>query len=243
MIIKHTPWEKRNLGVESSVEYYIDADDTLYDIKEIECALQDYQVAHVATGNVNALYYLQSHGFRFIEANIQLKRDLDSIELPGIYKRYEHVISHRYAECSEIEEIISQVRTGSIFKTDKIALDPCFGVEYAGRRYALWSEDIIEQGGIVVLSLYKETPIGFEIYTENDRKCTNYIGGVFPEFENKGLGFAPLYSELLNQKERGNKSVITGVSSNNPPVLKLHEMLGYKVESMGYLLIKHTGRL
>lgn len=50
------------------------------------------------------------------------------------------------------------------------------------------------------------------------------------------------YSELLNQIERGNKSVVTGVSSNNHPVLKLHEMLGYKVESMGYLLIKNNER-
>lgn len=242
MIIKKTPWEKRNLGVDSSIEFYIGQNDTFEDIEVIRDHSELYQVAHIAPGNIEALLFLQSVNFVVLEMNIQLKRSLSVIELPRIYKRYEKVLSHRYAEKSEINQIIEIVKSRHMFRTDKIALDPFFGEEYAGKRYALWSGDILSNGGVVVLSLYKNTPIGFEIYTEKDKKCTNFIGGVFPEFESKGLGFAPLYSELLDQQNRGNKSVTTGVSSNNLPVLKLHEMLGYKVESMSYVLVKHTER-
>lgn len=239
MIIKETPWEKRNLGVNSSIEFYIDNSDRLSDLEPICLSKKEYQVAHVESGNVEALLFLQSQGFNLIEMNIQLARELSNVELPSIYKRFENVISYKIADGNEIDSVLDIVRQGNMFRTDKIALDPFFGEEQSGIRYYYWSREVIESGGIVVMALYKEKPIGFEIYTEKQNHCTNFIGGVFPEYDSKGLGFVPLYVELLSQKSRGNKKVITGISSNNIPVLHLHEILGYRVSTMSYLLIKH----
>jgi len=41
-------------------------------------------------------------------------------------------------------------------------------------------------------------------------------------------------------KEKGYKRIITGVSSNNIQILKLHELLGYSISEMTYCLIKHN---
>ncbi|MDO5131354.1 MAG: hypothetical protein Q4D81_00035 [Eubacteriales bacterium] len=239
MKIKETPWEYRNLGVISSIEYYVSAADRLEDLDVVWNSEYVYQVLHIASANASALIKAQENGFRLIEMNIQLKRSLDTIALPAVFKRYEKVLGHRYADKQEIQTIIDIVRQGDMFVTDKVALDPYFGKKQSGARYAHWSGDILNNGGITVLSTYKNKPIGFEIFTEEKGVCTNFIGGVFPDYMNKGLGFAPLYVELLEQKNRGNKSVVTGVSSNNIPVLKLHELLGFKVEAMSYSLVKH----
>ncbi|MCQ2416647.1 MAG: GNAT family N-acetyltransferase [Oscillospiraceae bacterium] len=239
MQIKETPWEKRNLGVNSSVEFLIGNDDTPDTMKELGVCQHEYQVAHIAPGNVAALLYAQEQGFRIIEMNIHLKRSLENVEMPKIYKRYEKVLGYRYADEKDMEQVLAAVRSGDMFLTDKIALDPAFSTELSGHRYACWTEDVLARGAVTVIATYKDQPVGFEIYEESENKCTNFIGGVYPEFANKGLGFAPLYMELLSQKERGNRSVITGVSSNNIPVLKLHELLGYSVDAMSYALVKH----
>lgn len=239
MQVKKTPWETRNLGVKSSIEYYVGINDLVKDSKEIWNSEYEYQVLHIDSGNVEMLLEAQNKGFRVIEMNIQLRKSLDIVFLPDVFRRYEQVLSYRLANKNEIEDILDIVRVGEMFITDKVALDPLFGKKKSGERYAFWSEDILESGAVTVLTLYKEQPIGFEIYTEEGGICTNFIGGVFPEYANKGLGFAPLFTELLSQKARGNKAVITGVSSNNLPVLRLHEMLGFKIDNMSYSLVKH----
>lgn len=241
MIIKETPWEKRNLGVSSSAEFYVGKDEVLDSDNVIRNTQFEYQVLHIESGNSKALILAQDNGFRLIEMNIQLTRDLDTVEIPFIYKRYESVLDFRYADHTEIESILSTVADGKMFLTDKVALDPFFSTKKAGERYAKWGRDVINSGGITVIATYKGKPIGFEIYQEREQKCINFIGGIYPEFENKGLGFAPLYAELLSQRERGNKSVQTGVSSNNLPVIRVHEMLGFKINSLSYSLIKHIG--
>ena len=94
MIIKNTPWEKRNLGIASSVELIIEQHDNWSAVeKDISDRKEQYQVMHVPGGLTDVLINAQDLGFRMIETNIQLVRDLKKIELPQIYKRFEPHIS------------------------------------------------------------------------------------------------------------------------------------------------------
>ena len=76
MRIKETPWETRNLGVNSSVEYYVDAQDSLCDVTDIWSSKYEYQVLHIESGNSIVLTEAQKNGFKFIEMNIHLKKSL-----------------------------------------------------------------------------------------------------------------------------------------------------------------------
>lgn len=240
MNIRKATWEKRNLGV-GCTDFFIAEEDGLDAVfAAVEGCEDEYQVAHISGGATEALLYIQDLGFKIIEMNIELFHDLKHIELPRIYKRFEPQLSYHYATDKDIQQVLDCVRGGEMFLTDKVARDPYFGKQKAGIRYYNWCKDIIGQGGFTVMCNYKEDTIGFETYkVDTDGRCTNIIGGVFPEYNNKGLGFAPLYVELLSQKEKGVRKVHTAVSSNNVPVLKVHEMLGYKVDRMSYILIKH----
>lgn len=240
MEIRETPWEQRNLGVASSVEFFVSSEKSDEELEPIWNDTHAYQVLNIDAGNVVALLKAQAQGFHLIESKLTLTRSLSDISLPDLFKRYEKVLGYHYGDPEEIEHMLRIVRSGEMFLTDRVALDPVFGPKIAGQRYAFWAEDVLNSGGIAVMTMYKDTPIGFEIYSENEGKCTNIIGGVYPEHANSSLGFAPLYTELLDQSRRGNRKVTTCVSSNNPSAFKLHELLGFQLSSMAYSLIRHV---
>lgn len=241
MKIVDAVWEKRNLGVET-VDFTIEENDEIQNVKELLLKYDaPYQVMHVPSGKTDVLLCAGELGFSVIEVNIKLGHQMKDVSIPRLFQRYEKGISYHDAEREEIEKILEIVEQGEMFLTDKIAKDPCFGKDKSGYRYRCWCEQVLENNASVVVCQYKNENIGFEIYTVNaeTNKATNIVGGVFPKYTGGGLGFAPLWVELLHQKEAGIKSVVTSVSSNNIPVLKLHESLGYQVQDMTYILIKH----
>lgn len=238
MVLRDAPWEKRNLGVTTSI-FYIDMKDTATEIlPDIESCTAEYQEMRIPGGNTEVLLEAQNHGFKVIEVGVRLQRSLENIELPGIYKRFLPHISYEIAY--EIDPILNEIKKGDMFLTDKIARNPHFGPQVAGRRYAYWLRDVWENGAAVILAKYKGDVIGFASWACLDNKVTEGIlGGVFPAFENRGLGFIYLVAGLMAAKEQNFKKMITHISSNNIPILKLHEMVGFQAENMEYLLIKH----
>lgn len=241
MKIVDAVWEKRNLGVET-VDFTIEENDEIQNVKELLSKYNEpYQVMHVPSGKTDILLSAQRLGFSVIEVNVNLGHQMKDVLIPKLFLRYEKDISYHDAAEEEIGNILSIIEQGEMFVTDKIAKDPFFGKEKSGHRYRCWCEQVLENNASVVVCQYRNENIGFEVYTRNlkTNKATNIVGGVFPKHTGGGLGFAPLWVELLHQKEAGIKSVVTSVSSNNIPVLKLHELLGYRVQDMTYVLVKH----
>lgn len=241
MYIKETPWEKRNLGVESSIEFYVNQDELWEDIcEEIDNHNENYQVLHIQSGNTDVLMNAPKKGFFPVEMNIQLVRNLNSIEMPRIYKRFEKSISCNVANETEKEIILDLIRDGNIFSTDKVARDSYFGAKVTGERYAYWTQDVIDNGAVLLCMKYKDKLAAFDICVDKgDGIADAFLGGVFPEFKMSGLGFLPIFFITKYAIENRYKKIVTGVSSNNIPILKLHEMFGYSVESMSYCLVKH----
>jgi hypothetical protein len=66
-----------------------------------------------------------------------------------------------------------------------------------------------------------------------------FLGGVFSEAANKGLGFLALYANMQSIRSQGGLKIITRVSSNNLPILRLHLQYGYDITDMNYILVKH----
>lgn len=240
MRIINAVWEKRNLGVEC-VEFEISAADDMGEIaKVISAEKAEYQVAKVPTGDVKSQIVIQDCGFKFFETNFQLERRIvGSNELPHMYARFKNDLSFRDATDQEIENILTEVASGSMFTTDKVAQDPIFSPQLSGRRYSLWARDIIENGAKTVLGLYKGNIASFTIYEIKDKYYHAFIGGMLNEYRDKGLGFIPLYVTGGHILQNGGGILKTGVSSNNPAILRLQLMFGCKIKDMTNIYIKH----
>lgn len=241
MIIKNTPWEKRNLGVESSIEYYVNEGDTWNEIvDDIKQHDEEYQVMHIASGNTDVLLNAVGMGFFLIEMNIQLAVDVNKVVFPEIYRRFENKVTCELSTEEEKGKILSAIEKGNMFSTDKVARDPYFGVDYAGRRYAYWTKDKVNQGAYILSMKYKEKLVAFDVLFDAGNGIGEaFLGGVLPEYRNSGLGFIGVYHVAKYAQKLGYKKIITGVSSNNLSILKLHELFGYTVESASYCMIKH----
>lgn len=233
-------WEKRNLGVEC-VEFEISNNDELDEVKEvISSATAEYQIVKASVGDVRLQLAVQECGFKIFETNLQLERKIKGPHnLPPMYSRFEKDVEYRDATEEEIDEILKIVAAGGMFTTDKVAQDPYFSPQLSGHRYALWARDILEKGAKTVIGLYRGDIASFTIYEVKEKFYHAFIGGMFDNYRDKGLGFIPLYVTAEQIYELGGGVLKTGVSSNNPSILRLQLLFGCKITDMTNIYIKH----
>ena len=109
-----------------------------------------------------------------------------------------------YKRQEQRESILREIESGDIFETDRIALDPYFGKEMAGKRYANWSRDLLEQNGHVCVGYYKDTPAAFGVNIDKENAvCDAVLGGMLNHGGRAGLGFLSLFTNLYSARERG----------------------------------------
>ena len=232
-------WEKRNLGVDA-VSFHIEKEDTIDDvIPVIEKNNRDYQTAIIDTSKNDILLELQNHGFRFIECSLSLSASVEKINIPEKLKRFQTQLGYRRASFDEMKMIQKIIRNGEIFKTDKIALDPYFGVKKAGVRYSFWIDDLISNGNNMYVVTFNDEIISFEVVGFSEGVVYAYLGGTLPCKAGKMLGAATTIPGTVFWKKNGAKEFRTAVSSNNPSIIKMHRSLGLDVVDCKYILIKH----
>ena len=243
MKIKETPWERRNLGVRSSVEYYLGQDDSEESIGEdvLHNTSYSYQVAHIPVGRIDVLNIMLQNGFQFSETKVEITADLKNLTAPKMYEHYCEKMSYHQADTGEAQKIYHAMERG-VFETDKVSLDPYFDAHVAGRRYAYWTQDEIKAGQtfLYVVERMNEGIGFFALKKVSERMGESFLAGLFDRNMDFGLGFSVLYFPLVEAKRMGLRKVVSGVSSNNPDSLKMHLALGYQIKSMHYTLVKHV---
>ena len=248
MKIVEATWEMRNLG-KKTIEITIEKDDVSPFIKNqllknIEDQIQKYEAEYVviksSTRYSQLIFHLQEAGFTLVENQISLKliRE-DAIAAYEEYKELFKGVDYKIADKNDIDLIADEIKKG-IFVTDRIAIDPYFGVEIANKRYANWFQDVIDNGAVATLSYYQGRIFGFGVskLIKSDR-IQGIIGGIFLGSENKNLGSFSAFSGLKHFVERGWKREDTCVSSNNTDVLQLHLMFNKKITDIKNVFIKH----
>ena len=235
-------WEKRNLGLDVT-EIVAENKDT---VEELKSALDEpqaqYLVLKIPSGRVDLLMAAQEKEFRVIEMNYHLVRNLKGYTLPKLYDRFSSDLTFIQADSDNADKVIQEIKKGQLFVTDRIALDPVFTQAQAGQRYAFWSQDIVKNGGQICIVQFKGKSVGFGINFSHDGITYNAaLGGLFPEYENKGLGFLSIHSNMVSILNQGGSKVETTVSSNNLPILRLHLIFGFDIDQSAYVLIKHQG--
>lgn len=242
MIIQEAKWEKRNLGV-TSCNFVIEKSDTVSDLSDdiLDNRSFEYQTVKLPVNMMTIHNKLNDAGFSFAEGKFELVYDLRNFEIPAEYKQLINDVKWVVANSSEEQEFVfKEIRKG-IFDTDKIALDPCFGINKAADRYVYWSKDILEKGnGILLIVKYQNMPIGFVLQNRiTNQKVYSTLGGLFKDKGNDGYGLFIIAAGLLETQRLGFSRLCTEVSSNNVNVLKLHLALGANIKSMYYVMTKH----
>lgn len=240
MIIIDAFWEKRNLGIDV-IEVTFDGNEN---ISEAKSALHNlnyqYCVLKIPVGKIELLWAAQELGYRMIETGIELEAKTNNMDVPSLYKRFKPFLTIGDGDEIIRNHVLDTIRSGSIFATDRIALDPLFSREMAGERYYNWVNDELERGARLVIAYYKDNPIGFGVNKNLGNNVYDaFLGGILPDAANKGLGFAALYANYVSISKQGGVKIVTRVSSNNPPILRLHMQYGYVTTSMNYVLVKH----
>jgi len=245
MKLLHQEWEKRNIGLNCyELEFNNKDQDCNQDSSKLLEAIDDidYAVAKVPSGKMKIAYSLQEQGFKFAENQISLViRNLDKYKVPEFFIKYVPYIQGKRLEGLDLDQIYTAIQQNGIFDTDRISLDPCMSVALAGQRYRNWVEqEIINKTGEAHLVLYKSKNIGFSIIKkENETSYNSLLAGLFDKQKYGGLGFSVLYVPIIVAQQKGAKLIHATVSSNNLPSLKIHLALGYEIEDMTYVYIKH----
>jgi hypothetical protein len=129
-----------------------------------------------------------------------------------------------------------------IFKTDRIALDTNFGIECSSKRFYNWILDETRKDSTVWHLKFKDQNIGFFGLKRigQDGVFYPFLGGLYEEYSKSGLGFSILTKAADLVKKNNGKKIITFISSNNLPVLKLHLDLGFQIANIHNVFVRHN---
>ena len=230
-------WEKRNLGV-TCQEVTIENNDV--DIQACLISLQaSYQVVKIPVERPDLIWTVQDLGFKFVEVQFLSTHNLKVPCLTPPLERLKNAITCSKVIGKSVEKINKEILRG-IFLTDRVAIDPHFGLERSARRYVGWLDDEIEHGGRVYELTYKSRSVGFFVMKVLGSTCDARIGGVFSDPYIMGLGALLNYLEIVTAKSLGCTILHVPFSSNNPSVLKINNYLNYETKPMFNVFVKHS---
>lgn len=236
-------WEQINLG-ERVCEVTVSPEES-FDAEVINSLADSYsyQVVKVAAGNVPFILELQKKGFQLIETQIDWvtkMKDFDS----------NHPLIHRFIPSLAFEDIVDEVTfenmltriDDKMFSTDRIALDPQYGFTVGRKRYCNWMRT--EYGNDSAYFAYitlEGIQIGFMMLRINELRGHGILAGIFKEYQDMGFGVLtsssmPLY---ILDREMNVKTYETSTSSNNTSNTRIYSTLGFQLNAMKYVFIKH----
>lgn len=241
MQIIEATWEKRNLGV-TCIEAEVEKQDNPEEVLALLSSRnEEYHVVKVPPGRTDIMLELQKQGYSYIESLFQTEHHLSQgLIVPEKLRKFEAQIEYHIAEPKETELVISFISSGSIFSTDRIALDPFFSRELAGKRYAYWMKDVLSSdSGRLYITKYKGDSIGFNAYIDKGEYYIGFLGGLLPAYLDSGFGVLNMYAGTQIIHKQKIKKVISHVSSNNLQMLKLHLLFGNQITNITDNFIKH----
>lgn len=233
-------WDTRNLGL-TCAEVGVNRDDDLSVCDELLQLVGDFEyiTVKIPAGRIDIVSRLEQEGFSFSECLIELNHDLKEIDLSGFTARFDRVMSRELVLKGNEDEVYSEIRKG-LFNTDRVYLDPQFSSQIAAERYVNWLKDEIERGSELYHVLYKNQRVGFFVYKEKkDGVAYPFLASLYHDFFTSGLGANVVVEPMKLARERGCSRIDTFISSNNPPILRIHEHLGFRVQDIFYVMTIH----
>lgn len=231
-------WEKRNLGVDT-VEFNIENNDTEEVINDILKAEKQYNVVKLPVNKPELMQKLQDNGYCFVECMLNLTHDLSEprINIAKNTRRFETTCLPM--DDKDVAELFKEIDNG-MFNSDRVYNDSFFSKEAAALRYKNWISDEMEKGSVAYKVVFRNATVGFFILKKMEKHIANpFLIGIYKKYSNGGFGISLAYNILFECLNQGIKKISGYVSSNNPAIIRVDELLGYAVNHVEYVFIKH----
>ncbi len=189
---------------------------------------------------INTYSYLMENKFCFIESQFSINLRLSEYQqnksrLIPIFSQLE---IYKVEDETTLNYIIQEVNKG-IFKTDRIALEPNFGIETSNKRYANWIIESFHNSYCdIFIALNISQPVGFSLLQRGEKVIYGLLGGIFKSYEKEGYFPEILYKILLYYSNAGFDNLKTNISSNNPDIFRIYQEFGGKLVSIRYVFSK-----
>lgn len=236
-------WELENLG-KHTVEWVLGDQDSVTSADLASVVGCEHVVVKVPAARIDQIHFLEEKGFRFVEAQCSLSRETAApFPKPAVVESIARLASRRkIGSLAELQPVLQRIKA-NLFSTDRISLDPQFGPQLAANRYCRWMSQVITQPQALVFEIQRrEKGVGFfyaELHSAETLKVI--LGGIYPEYQASGLGLLLIQQPLALARELSATRIETEISSNNLPVLRLYEALGYHVSGLHYVLRRILG--
>lgn len=238
MEIKDAWWDTRNLGV-TCAEIEMNATDPIELAHEsIETTASfSYVTAKIPPGRLDLIHEFEGCGFAFMETLIEMRHDLKDINLPPIVERFTRNVTHADAQ-NDVEDVLEKIHEG-VFATDRIFLDEGFTNEKAATRYMNWIRDELDNGAELIHIQYKGKNIGFFSFKESEGGVgLPFLSGIYDKTI-VGAGSSVVTEPLKHARNKKCRYVCTHVSSNNVPIIRIHEQAGFYTTDLRYVMTRH----
>ena len=242
MQITDCKWELDNLGV-TACEAVVGSKESLNPEFLREMTGYKYQVVKVDPGNIGANAFLEENGFRLMETQIEVELKQKEFNYEDrLLKFLAPDVSFKDVETEEEFEALLQGMTADMFVSDRIALDPHFGLEMSYRRYRNWMKTaFVNNTASFFQILYKGEPVGFSMSRLKDGLWHGDLGGIYPACD-QGLGLLTAAAAFLYMKQRDlkNLKLVSCISSNNTPVISAFNYCHFNFKKFKYVFVKHV---
>ncbi len=235
-------WELKNLG-KKTAEIVVSPDDVL--CKEIilgVCREFEYVAVKVPMNKIEFNRFLSQLGFLCIEVQMNLSKEFSNFNKVHGEIIYEKIDFEEIKNRSQLKDLFTLFTPG-MFSTDRISLDQYFGLEIGRTRYVNWVITEFEKNTskLAFVRLNSER-VGFMMFRVKGIELDLLLNGLFPQWQGKHLGIiTPTSPYIYSLKVDNNiKKEVTSISSNNIPVVKLYNRLGFTIESQTYVFVKHN---
>ncbi|WP_138496209.1 GNAT family N-acetyltransferase [Paenibacillus pinistramenti] len=236
-------WELRNLD-RSVLEIEFEDKDTIHVLNDLTQDFQNYPyiVAKIPKGKLELVHSLEDMGFRFMETQFELSRNLNRRRELSRYvqKMFPQCTWEKVDTEEKLQGFLAKIEEG-IFVTDRVSLDPVFGTETAYKRYVNWMSNAYYSGTAHIYQVeLNSKKIGFFYCSAVD---TNTVQGiltaVYKEHIHNGLGLIVIEAGLKWAKESGYSKLVIKTSSNNLEALRAYTSAGFETKNAYYILRKH----
>lgn len=243
MKITDCVWELANIG-KKTAEISVDKNDILDEtlLKDLD-SQYEYQVMKVTSGNIAAIMLLEENGFRFVETQIAIELKYSDFDWSDSLIKFiePDLVFVDVVTKNDFDSIFDQM-TPDMFISDRVALDPYFGLDYSYKRYCNWMRTSFENKTASFFQMkYKDEFIGFSMFRIIGTVWHGDLGGVYPN-SGKGLGLLTACAPFLYIKQRGLRitKLISAISSNNDPVLPTFNHCHYNFKKFIQVFVKHN---
>ena len=242
MIVTDCYWEKDNLG-DSTVEILLDRNDSIYDNMFNDIINKyEYVVVKVPMNIIEFNKLLGQKGFFLVEVQINVSSRVKDFKWERVDLNLDDIDFEVLSSLDSLIDIQNQI-TVDMFSTDRISLDRLYGPQIGMKRYVNWinSEYQAKKSQIAIVN-YKHENVGFMMFRIEGGVFRLLLNGLYKKWQGRHLGIITPASPLLYLRNKTDEVEIvkTSISSNNIPVVKLYNRLGYIWENQTYVFVKHN---